>query len=486
MKNDVFKEPMIRRLISRHPLAVDLILLLVIGVTMLFPFLGQNHNWASREIRHAEIMREMAETGDFLIPQLMGEVYYDKPPVMHFVGATLMRASNEPSLSHARFPSAFAALVSMFAVYGIGRLLGGRQIAFWGALALLAMPGFWLMARVARPDLTLVVLILLSCLFLGWSMQSPRGTGKTGWLIASGMASALAIITKGPYGLMVPLLFLAIAPWENPMLIRPGWRFIWFGVGLTITLTAWATPVYLRDGGEYLRGVIFQEDLATGGGRGHFEAFYWYLGPVLLESLPVILFLPLAIRQWRRDRQFPAALAIAGVILFVISCVPGKRKHYLLPLLPFLALGLASGIAFVVEQHRRLRHLAIATVIGGMMAGPLYHGPILHWLRPQGDSEWDFITDVAEALPSGATVVCFDSMAEYLAWVRRDYGGIISVESLAEAEAALSAGDEDRYLVASDDDLLALEQDPDLGALHPVLEHSIDRKGPWLLARLDK
>jgi 4-amino-4-deoxy-L-arabinose transferase-like glycosyltransferase len=476
--------PTIPRLIPRSPLVVDLLLLLAIGGTVLLSFLGQNRNWASREIRHAEIMREMAESGDFLIPRLMGEVYYDKPPVMHFIGATLMRASGEPNLFHARFPSALAALISMLAVYGLGRMLGGHRVRLWAAFALLAMPGFWIMARVARPDLTLVALILLSCLFLGWAMQRANGWANAGWLVASGAASALAVITKGPYGLLVPLLFLAFAPRENRALVRPGWRFLWFGAGCLLMLGAWAGPVYLRDGGEYLRGVLFQEDLSTGGGSGHFEPFYWYLGSGFLQSLPVILFLPLAIRQWRRERRFPAALVIAAVILFVISCVPGKRRHYLLPLLPFLALGLAAGIARLAQSHRVLRRLALAIVIGGVVAGPLYYGPILHWLRPQGDSEWDFITDVAEALPPDATVVCFGAMDEYLAWVRRDHRRIIGVETLAEAEAALGAGKDDRYLVASDDDLLALENDPDLDSLHPVLERRIDRKGPWLLAHL--
>jgi 4-amino-4-deoxy-L-arabinose transferase-like glycosyltransferase len=473
---------MIRRLISRHPLAADLLLLLAIGGTVLFSFLGQNRNWASREIRHAEIMREMAESGDYLIPRLLGEVYYDKPPVMHFLGASLMGASDAPNLFHARFPSALAALISMLAVYGLGRMLGGRQVGIWAALVLLGMPGFWIMARVARPDLTLVALILVSCLFLGWAMRLPRGTGKAGWLIASGMAAALAVITKGPYGILVPLLFLGFAPRQNPQLVRPGWRFLWFGLGLMLMLAAWAGPVYLRDGGEYLRGVLYQEDLSTGGGSGHFEPFYWYLGSGFLQTLPVILFLPLAIRQWRRDRQFPAALVIAAVILLVISCVPGKRRHYLLPLLPFLALGLATGIVAFAQHHQALRRLALITIIGSLAAGPLYYGPILHWLRPQGDSEWAFISEVAGALPPTATVVCFGSMGEYLAWVRRDHRRIIEARNLAEAEAALSAGDSDRYLIASKADWLTLENDPELGELHPVLEMDIDRKGKWLLA----
>ena len=477
---------MIQRMISKHPLAADLLFLLAVGGIALFSFLGQNRTWASREIRHAEIMREMSETGDFLMPRLMGKVYYDKPPVMHALGAILMRVSGDPNLFQARFPSAFAALLSLFAVYGIGRTLGDRRVGLWGALVLLAMPGFWIMARVCRPDLTLVALIVLSCLFLGWAMRLPNGTGKVACLIVSGVACALAVITKGPYGLLVPLLFLAFVPRENPALVRPGWRFLWFGLGLILMLVAWSWPVYLRDGGQYLHEVIFQKDLTTGGATGHYEAFYWYLGPVFVLTLPMILFLPLAIQQWRREKKFPAALVIAAVFFVILSCVPGKRRHYLLPLLPFLALGLAAGIVAFVQHHRLVRRLAIVLVFGGVAAGPLYYGPILRLLRPHGDSEWRFITKVARARPPNATAICFGAKYEYLAWVRNDHRGIIPAADVAQAKEALQHGDGDCYVVAPEEDLRALQQDPDLKPLRPVLEQEIHRKGPWLLAHFDR
>lgn len=473
-----------QRFEAGHPLVFDLLLLLAIGGTILFAFLGQNRNWASREIRHAEIMREMAESGDFLVPRLMGEVYHDKPPVMHVIGAALMRFSTEPSLFHARFPSALSALTSMLAVYGLGRILRGRQVGFWAALVLLAMPGFWIMARVARPDLTLVALILLSCLFLGWGMQGTQRWVHAACLSASGVASALAVITKGPYGLLVPLLFLVFAPCDNCSLTRPGRGFLAFGAGFIVMLGAWAGPVYLRDGGIYLHAVLFQNDLSTGGGTGHYQPFYWYLGSGFLQSLPAIVFLPLAIQQSRRERRFPAALAIAAVILVVISCVPGKRRHYLLPLLPFLGLGLAAAITGLAEWRKPIYRLARTTIIGGLLAGPLYYGPILHLLRPRGDSEWAFITEVARSVPPDATVVCFGAMAENLAWIRHDYRRIIDVTTLAEAETALTAGEDARYLVASKDDLSALQSSSNVASLRPLLDCNIDRKGHWLLAHM--
>jgi len=108
---------------ARRRTLLDLVLLLIVSTASVFPFLGQNNHWASREIRHAEIIREMAESGDYLIPHLLGEPYCDKPPVMHVPAALLTRWLGEPSMWVARLPCAVAAILGVLATYGIGRLL---------------------------------------------------------------------------------------------------------------------------------------------------------------------------------------------------------------------------------------------------------------------------------------------------------------------------------------------------------------------------
>src|SRR5258707_69276 len=109
--------------VLRHSTTFDLLFLALLAAATLLLFLGQNYHWASREIRHAEIMREMAENGDFLIPHLMGKVYVDKPPVVHAMGATLMLIFGGPSLFLARLPSALAGIFAVLSLYGLGRLL---------------------------------------------------------------------------------------------------------------------------------------------------------------------------------------------------------------------------------------------------------------------------------------------------------------------------------------------------------------------------
>src|SRR5437016_5665522 len=124
---------------SQHPTTFDLLFLSLVAAAALLLFLGQNCHWASREIRHAEIMREMTEDGDFLIPHLMGQIYVDKPPVLHALGAALMRVGGGANILFARLPAALAGIVAVLSLYGLGRLLLSRKEALLGSLALLAM-----------------------------------------------------------------------------------------------------------------------------------------------------------------------------------------------------------------------------------------------------------------------------------------------------------------------------------------------------------
>ena len=134
----------------------DLLLLTALSAMVIFPALGQNRQWSSHEVRHAEIIREMVKPGDYLIPRLMGEVYHDKPPVMHAIAAVLTRMSGgTPSMAIARMHSAVAGILGGLAVYGIGLLLFERRSALIGAIALLGIPGYRVVARHARPDMIL-------------------------------------------------------------------------------------------------------------------------------------------------------------------------------------------------------------------------------------------------------------------------------------------------------------------------------------------
>ena len=193
---------------------------------------------------------------------------------------------------------------------------------------------------------------MLVSLYRPWH-ERRRYTWQTFYLTFGGLCAGLGVITKGPYGILVPAFFAVFAPFRREDLKRPRFNWASFVLGFLTALAIWAVPAYLRDGGHYLRGVISQPDLDVSKG-GNWKSVFWYVWYGIMLTFPYSLFLPLAIRDLRR-RGYSAPLAIAGAIFIVISCIPKKRHHYLVPFYPFFALGIAASLVRYYETSRLVR-----------------------------------------------------------------------------------------------------------------------------------
>lgn len=450
----------------------DLLLLTVLAAVVLFPALGQERHLASREIRHAEIIREMAENGDYLIPKLLGKTYYDKPPVMHAAAALLTRIAGKPSMAIVRAPSAVAGILGVLATYGIGLLLSERRSALFGAIALLSIPGYSLMAREARPDMILCASILFSCLCLGLGMKGKRLTTRMGYFFLAGLLTGLGAVTKGPFALLAPILFVVFIPFRRQDFKRPRTDWVGFGLGIIITIALWAVPAYLRGGSEYLRGVIFQPDLDISKGAGGKPFFYVVHG--FLFTLPLSLFLPLAIVDlWRRG--FSAPLSVAGVIFTVVSCIPKKRTHYLLPLYPFLALGIANSIAHYSKTNRTVQRVAWVLILFSVVAFPLFFTTIQPIIHPSKDAEIVFAKEVLSTIEPDAKLYCVKG-EEALAWVGREHERIRKIPINSPVSQLLCYPIPKSYLVIDEKNMELLLKVAEPFQYELILSHIVNHK----------
>ncbi len=431
--------------VKRSPWQIDLLGLALLSGVVLFLGLGQNYHWASREIRHAEIIREMVASGDYLLPRRMGKLYFDKPPVFHWIGAVLMKIRGEPTLFDARFPLALAGLCGVLATYVLGRVLLDRRTALVGALSLLAMPNYVIMGRQARPDMVLALAVLIASVCLVLGMQPPASRRRTLWFFCAGIASGVGVLTKGPYGVLFPLLFAATIMWQRREWKRPTPEWILFLSGMILLLAVWAVPTWLRDGGGYLESILTQHDLTTGA-EGHRRNFFWYLGPLALTALPLTLFFPWVVKRWK-ENGFSPLLAAAAVMLLVLSCVPGKRNHYLLPLFPFIALGIADAIVAFSHRSNLVRRGALILIPLFMLGYVVYYNLALPWLNPGGDPEYRFALETLRRA-QGEKIVCQGGIDEELAWVQRGFSNLYSEPDGPELATRLAALDGNAYMAA--------------------------------------
>ncbi|HHT9110680.1 MAG TPA: ArnT family glycosyltransferase [Candidatus Brocadiaceae bacterium] len=470
---------------NRRVFFFDLLLLVIVSAFVLFPALGQNRDWASREIRHAEIIREMAESGNFLMPRLMGNVYCDKPPIMHIPAAILTRIMGKPSMFAARLPSAVAGVLGVLAIYGTGLLLFDRRTAILSALILIGMPGYSITARHARPDMILCLSVLFSSLFLGLGMKKQMPYSRMSYLLLAGLFAGLGVVTKGPYGILFPVFFAIFIPFRRQDFKRPRWGWLWFGLAVTIAVALWAIPAYVYNGSEYLWNVVFQPDLDVTKGDSE-KSFFWYMLYGMLFTLPFSAFLPLALVDLRR-RGYSAPLSIAGAIFTVISCVPKKRQHYLLPFYPFLALGIAASIIRHWTTNRLVRR-AVKILIPLSIAGvPVFFMAIQPFVNPYKNSEMYFAEKIYEVVEPDARLYCVTGIEEVLAWVGHRYEGIYKVDRNDPSSGAVLRGADDKsYLVISEKNL-----GPFLKVVGPfprelILSHKVGREKMMLFRLKEK
>jgi 4-amino-4-deoxy-L-arabinose transferase-like glycosyltransferase len=456
--------------VVEKPRIGDALLVALLGVAALLPFLDQTREVSSHEIRHAEIGREMAASGDFLIPTLLGRPYQDKLPLMSGAVALLYRAAGEPSIMLARLPSAIAAIAGAVLLYGIGCTLSGRQAARLAAIGLLGLQGYQDVARTARPDMLFVTATLLAC----WaSTRALAGNGKGGFALA-GAACAAASALKGPLACVFCGLFPYAAWFYGGALRSPrGSDWAAFVVGFAGAAAIWVLPVVHRDGGAYLWSFLMQPDLTTWHLVDSIRRFHWPWLYGAIGLLPLALLLPLAVKD-ALGQGLRAPLAIALAMLMVLSVIPKKRMHYSAPVLPFLTLAIAAAVER--RANPRWRHAAQALAAIGLVSAPLYFALVLPRVRPGEDVENVAARRILDRLDPVSPVVCFGEMAERLAFLGRR----TEVSEITDDEA-LSREIERRGGGAS---VVLPKAYPPLAYLRLMseVETSI---GPWRIYRVD-
>ena len=464
---------------SVHPVRrADIVVLIALAAIVIFPALGQTHHLASREIRHAEIIREIAESNDFFVPRLLGEVYRDKPPVMHAVAAVLVHWAGKPSMFLNRLPSAVAGILGVLATYGLGVVLYERRVGLCAAIALLGIPGYTIMARVARPDMILCTAILGSCLALARGMREQRHGVRTLYFLLAGAACGLGVVTKGPYGILVPILFAAFAPIRRPDWKRPHWGWIGFLCGLFALAAIWVVPVFLRDHGQYLRSMLVQPDLDVTVEEKS-RVFLVYLWQGLAYSMPLALFLPLALYDLRR--AYSAPLTVAGAIFLIISCVPKKRPHYLLPLYPFLALGIAESMVRHGQTSQWVRRSMWVLLSIGVLSVPIYYGVALPRLHPQEDGDLYLARQILPHIETGATVYCVKTSDEAIAWVAQRTGLTKHFDDRNEASWSAWIASKNAYLLIPENRWRKLRESHKAISFQEVLRCEVESETVLLL-----
>ena len=177
------------------------LILAIVGGLLLLPWIGRVPLLDSDEPRFAECSRQMLVTGNWLYPQFNGIPRHAKPAFFNWVqlGAYSLLGVNEFA---ARLPSVLATVGTGLLLYWFARRWRGERVAILAMATWFALPQthLWGKMSVVDPLLTLLTAAALTTAFVG--METERGGWR--WYVVSGFAMGLAMLTKGPVGIVIP------------------------------------------------------------------------------------------------------------------------------------------------------------------------------------------------------------------------------------------------------------------------------------------
>jgi 4-amino-4-deoxy-L-arabinose transferase-like glycosyltransferase len=347
--------------------------LALLGALLFLPGLGWRDVWNPDEARYAEVAREMRLLGTWAVPHLNGQVYTQKPPLLFWSIAAFGAVTGGIDETAARLPSALSALGALLLVYRIGDRFFGRRAGWLAAAAFATCFKILWQGRFGQIDMLLTFLVTLGVWFWvrGYTEERP---GLYPLFFAS---AGLATLAKGPVGLLPPLL--SIVAFLLITRDRAELKRLRIGLGLLLwaaVVLAWLVPAGLSGGEEYLRQIVFKQNVTRYVDPWHhFAPWYYYLTVIPAEFFPWSFLLPTAIvAGWQRfegrpRRGFLFCLCWMGVTVVFFSVSPAKRSVYILTLYPALALLVGAGLDQIAREWPRWRRGVVIPF--GLVAGLL-------------------------------------------------------------------------------------------------------------------
>lgn len=337
----------------RYPLVLAAIL---IAVQCTFA-LDNRFFWFSDEVRYAEAYSNLARDGHWIVLRLNGVAYPDKPPLYFLLLAALdlIPAIDLPEVM--LLGSAVSGWLLLAGLMSLGRAMGFSLEARAAAnLVMLSLFSFAMLLHYVRMDLLFIALTLwsLAALYRHYLNASSTQNAYLGFALAG-----LAVLTKGPLGLLFPLaaiIVIALFRGKAKSLLTLT-SLKGFGVALAV-VALWLVGIIAKEGVDFLMNdIIGKQVVARATDTFHHKepvSYYFKILPIAL--LPWLGYLvainrktlantPSRIAAARTEGSPKLEALIIGLVIFaVLSSLDGKVGVYILPVLALLALVFGQSI----------------------------------------------------------------------------------------------------------------------------------------------
>jgi len=310
--------------------------------------------------QYAHLSKELLKQPNPLIIKHSGENYLDKPPLLFWITAIFFKLFTVQAWVY-KIPSLLVFGLGIFAFYHHIKNKFNPLLAQYTLVFLLSSQAFFMLCIDIRTDTMLLGWILLSIYFFDAYFKNQ----KLKHCIAAFTCMGLAIVTKGPLGLIIPFIFSFFSFLQNKETYKyKYWDLALGSLILLLVLCPMLYGLYLQWGKEGLYFFFWKQSFGRITGEnvwsnnyGYFYFFHTILWVILPWTGIAVLYLlsgnPLA--QFKKSNpSFPYFLSFL-LIFFFMSLSKYKLPHYIFPSIPFLAVSV-SVFTSRIKPHL-LKHL---------------------------------------------------------------------------------------------------------------------------------
>ena len=340
------------------------------GVLFLISFLG--YMFFSQAIpitdpvesNYALTAKEMVLTADWVSPQIYGNVWFDKPVLFYWLTAIAFQLFGFSEWAARLMPAVFAA-TGLVLLYWFTSKTVTRRAAFLAVVIMGTSLEYVLLAKFVITDM---VFFVFNCAALGFfylGYVTMDGTKR--WYLAAYVSMALAVLTKGPVGALLPGLVMLLV-----IMLQRNWAelkamFLPTGVLLFVAVALpWYATMYALHGTEFINGFFGVHNYlrATVSEHPKDNVIYYYLGVFVVSMLPWSALALKALLQGCKELRSQTSPLLLFLFLWLAayfgfySLMATKYLTYTFPIL------FPVAILTAIQLERMLRQNKAAAIFG--------------------------------------------------------------------------------------------------------------------------
>ncbi len=351
-------------------------ILLLISISFVFFMLGNNILSLTNpdEVFYSLSAKEMIQHKTWLVPQMFNQPQFEKPILTFWLLRLSFCLFGITSFA-ARFPPALFAMLGCLTVYYFCQIAyKNKDKSFLCALILMSSGLYIGLARFLLTDMIFSIFILMSLTAFYTGYIHPKH--KTNGILLFFIFCALAVLTKGLLGVVLPILtvvaFLIIQ--KNLKFLKTQ-TIVWGSIVFLILALPWYVFMLKQFGQSFISEFFYNDHIRRILEAEHSSSDTWYFYPLTmtLGMLPWTIFLISSLtwfirrlREKNIDSVYHFLASWILVMFVVLQMAHSKLASYIFPVMPALAI-ITGDYIFMLLKKNKSKSLLIMIMLSSLL-----------------------------------------------------------------------------------------------------------------------